>query len=531
MNTPSDSRNTIQRNAWITLLLTLTALATLYAAAWTAHIRFDWTEDHIYTLSTSTHAIVKQLKEPVQIRAYITKGLPQPYGTLRRFIGDMLASYHDASSQISYEIIDPASEPNVAASLTAMGIPKVQVQVVEDDQAQIRQGYIAIVIEYLDKKATIPVVQSEAGLEYLLTRKIKQVTGSGQLKIGVVAAVDGAALAQMKRLRQLAKDDYQLVAVDPDKAALPADLSALIIAGLHKPPSKLFRYRLQQFRLQGHGLLLLAGNAIPQLNMGFQVQAVDRYTNDWIQQDMGIVVRPGLVLDRDASRVMVNQRRGQFMFRSAVDYPFLPALHDLNPNHAVTQGLKQVALPFASPLICVNSSVNSSANNENCTVLMRTSPASAVQNGPPFDVDPMRNINSRFAAIQQSAQVVAIAKTAIMHRTLKPPKQGLTNRELTAKTPSDQPHQRLIVIGAPAMLDDTFMDGDNTLFALNMLDWLSGNESLIQLRSRGVTERPLDNLNHDARAGWKAVWTFLLPLLVVVVAIGRWRTRRIKAAQ
>jgi len=161
MRSGMDGRHAIRRQAWMTLLLTLLALAAVYTAAWTAHIRFDWTEDQIYSLSPSTRTILDQVQEPVQIRAYIPKGLPQPYGALRRFIGDMLASYHDASSQISYAVIDPADDPNVSASLMAMGVPKVQVQVVEDDQAQVKQGYMAIVIEYLDKKETIPVVQSE----------------------------------------------------------------------------------------------------------------------------------------------------------------------------------------------------------------------------------------------------------------------------------------------------------------------------------------------------------------------------------
>jgi len=522
MSPQPDGRSAIRRQAWITLLLALLALAALYAAAWTAHIRFDWTEDRVYTLSQSTHAILKQIKNPVQIRAYITSGLPQPYGALRRFITDMLASYHDASSQISYEVIDPAADPNVAASLAAMGIPKIQVQVIEDDQAQIKQGYMAVVIEYLDKKETIPVVQSEDGFEYFLTRKIKRVTGAGRLKIGVVESLGANGPNHMQKLRQLAGDDYQLMAVDPEKKALPSDLSALIVAGLSKPPSKQFRYRVQQFQLHGKGVLLLAGNALPQLDMGFRVQPVDRYTNDWMAKDVGVVVRPGLVLDHDASRVMVNQRQGQFMFRSAVDYPFMPAVHDLNAHQLVTRGLRQVSLPFVSPLACVDT--------KDCTVLMRTSPASAVQNGPPFDVNPMRSISSRFAGIQQTAQVVAVAKTGALLLTQKPPKKGLTDKELKQKPLTSSANPRLVVIGAPALLDATFIDGDNSLFVLNVLDWLSGNGSLIELRSRGVTERPLDNLNRDARAGWKAIWTFMLPLLIAIAAIWRWRLRVRKSA-
>ena len=517
MSMVSDGRGVIRRRAWITLLLTLTALVALYAAAWTAHLRFDWTEDRVYTLSDSTKTILAQLKDPVQIRAYITSGLPQPYGALRRFITDMLASYHDASPQVSYEVIDPGSDPNVAASLAAMGIPRVQVQAVEDDQAQIKQGYMAIVVEYLDKKEIIPVVQSEAGFEYNLTRKIKRVTGSGQLKIGVVDAFGSSTLTTMQRLQQLAGDDYQLRSVNPDKEPLPADLRGLVIAGLNKPPSDLFRYRVEQFRLRGNGVLVLAGNALPQLQRGFQVQAVDPYTNDWLREDLGVVVRPGLVIDRDASRVMVNQRQGMFMFRSAVDYPFMPAIHDLNQQAIATQGLKQVSLPFVSPLACVE--------ENDCTVLMRTSGDSAVQNGPPFDVDPLRSIASRLAGVQRAPQVVAVSKQGALHGHRKAPEKGLSDDERKQPPRTEAASQRLMVIGAPALLDDTFMDGDNGLFALNALDWISGNGDLIHLRSRGVTERPLEKLDSDSRAIWKAIWTFALPLLVALAAIARWRMR------
>ncbi|MDQ6964415.1 MAG: GldG family protein, partial [Mariprofundales bacterium] len=404
MSVTSDNRNTIRRQAWITLLMVIITLTTLYAAAWSAHIRFDLTEDRIYTLSDSTKSLLQQLQEPVQIRAYITSGLPQPYGALHRFITDMLASYHDASSRISYEVIDPSSDPNVAASLSALGIPKVQVQVVEDDQAQVKQGYIAIVISYLDKKETIPVVQSEAGFEYLLTRKIKKVTSTGQLKIGITTSGSSdSMLANLTKVRQLADSDYQLIAVDPDKKPLPDDLSGLIITKMATPPSPLFRYRVEQFRLQGHGVLLLAGSVLPQLDMGFNVQPVDRYTNDWVKEDLGVVVEPGLIIDRDASRVMVNQQQGMFMFRTAVDYPFMPAIHNFNANHIVTKRMKEVALPFASPLACVDES--------ECTVLMRSSPNSAVQSGPPFDVDPLVTISRRFMRVQQREQIVAIAKS------------------------------------------------------------------------------------------------------------------------
>lgn len=518
VNRQADGRVVIRRRAWATLALFVLALVALYAAAWTAHLRFDWTEDGVYTLSDATRAVLRRVKEPVRIRAYITSGLPQPYGALRRFITDMLASYHDAAPNISYEVIDPDRDSSAAAALAAMGIPRVQVQVVEDDQAQIKQGYMALVVEYLDKKATIPVVQSESGFEYNLTRRIKQVTGSGKRTIGVMEDDGAIPLDRMGRLRQLAGDDYRFEVVHPEREALPEDLAALIVAGATKPLSTLARYRIEQLRLRGGGLLVLAGNAVPQLDLGFRVQPVDRYANDWLRDDLGVVVRPGLVFDRDAGRVMVNQRQGIFMFRSAVDYPFMPAIHDLNPTHSLTRGLREVAMPFVSPLIC-------SEQAHDCTVLMRSSPASAVQNGPPFDVDPLRRMASLFAGMQRSPQVVGVALGGPLQARLAPPKEGLTDAERKATRPKRRDAQRVVVLGAPALFEDTFMDGDNTLFALNALDWVAGNEGLIALRARQVTQRPLAKLDGDARAMWKVVWIFLLPLLVGIAAVVRWRWR------
>jgi len=48
----------------------------------------------------------------------------------------------------------------------------------------VKQGYLAVVIEFLDKKEIIPVVQSEEGFEYMLTRKIKKLTGKPVMVYG-----------------------------------------------------------------------------------------------------------------------------------------------------------------------------------------------------------------------------------------------------------------------------------------------------------------------------------------------------------
>ncbi len=520
MTAPNDRRAIIRRRAWLTLSASLVSAVVLVAAAAVSHLRWDLTEDQIYTLSDSTRQILQGLDEPVMVHAYITADLPQPYGRLRRFIEDMLIAYHDAGGgRFGYDITDPATDANIAASLNAMQIPKVRVQVVENDQAQVKQGYLALVIEYLDRKETIPVVQGEEGFEYLLTRKIKKLTGMGRAKIGLVSGFGAQGLGQFGRLAQIAGDDYEFVDVRPESSAIPEDVQALIIAGVNRRPSEAFRYRIDQFRMRGKGVFVLAANVTPQLQRGFAVQPVDAYANDWLKSDLGIVVEPGLVFDRQATRVLVNQQQGIFMMRSAVDYPFVIHATDLAPGHVITQALESVTLPFASPLSSVD---------EKALVLARSSAYSAVQSGPPFDVDPLQSMDSRFAGMQLRPSNLVLLREGPADSAFKAAPEGIQGEHRAHAQLT-----RLLVAGSTAMLDDEFLDGANIVFALNALDWLAGDEALIALRSRGATDRPLMNLDASARSAWKALWMFGLPALVVLAGLGRWwmlRRRRGRGA-
>jgi len=144
----------------------------------------------------------------------------------------------------------------------------------------------------------------------------------------------------------------------------------------------------------------------------------------------------------------------------------------------------------------------------------------------------MRDIASRFAGVQQSAQILGVVRDGTAKPAFSKPPKGLSKEERNHQPTLHSAPQRLLVLGAPALLDDAFLDGDNTLFVLNALDWLSGNGDLIKLRSRGVSARPLSKLDSQARAAWKGIWMFGLPLLVTLLAIWRWRrrNRRVTAA-
>jgi hypothetical protein len=149
---------------------------------------------------------------------------------------------------------------------------------------------------------------------------------------------------------------------------------------------------------------------------------------------------------------------------------------------------------------------------------MRSSPLSTVQSGPPFDVNPLLASQKRFSGMMLHASVLALARDGVTQSSFGRAPEGVDAVEHISKTDS----ARMIVVGSPSLLDDEFMDAGNLVALLNMLDWLSGDEALIDLRSRGVTQRPLEELSAAGRSFFKGVWMFGLPLLITLIGIWRW---------
>ena len=71
------------------------------------------------------------------------------------------------------------------------------------------------------------------------------------------------------------------------------------------------------------------------------------------------------------------------------------------------------------------------------------------------------------------------------------------------------------------------LQGDNVSFMSNAIDWLSDDTGLIELRTKGVTARPLDASLEDSTKTLLKYLNFLLPLLLMMFyGIYRFQSRR-----
>jgi ABC-type uncharacterized transport system involved in gliding motility auxiliary subunit len=67
---------------------------------------------------------------------------------------------------------------------------------------------------------------------------------------------------------------------------------------------------------------------------------------------------------------------------------------------------------------------------------------------------------------------------------------------------------------------------DNVSLMVNSMDWLSDDTGLIELRTKGVTARPIEDME-DSKRTFIKILNFSLPiLLIIIIGIIRYQNRQ-----
>ena len=87
---------------------------------------------------------------------------------------------------------------------------------------------------------------------------------------------------------------------------------------------------------------------------------------------------------------------------------------------------------------------------------------------------------------------------------------------------------RLIVVGDSDFVKDGFArnNPDNLVFFQNLVDSLSLDEDLINIRSKGITDRPIKELSDGEKAAIRYLNIFGLTIAVVLFGMIRYYMRR-----
>ncbi len=154
--------------------------------------RIDLTQQHLYSLSKGTQAMLGEIKEPLRFRFFMSSGLTKEAPQIAAFaarVRSMLDAYvAGANGRIVLEVIDPKAFSEDEDRAVGFGLSQFQAASGE----QLFFGLAAT--NSTTGRATIPVFspEREAFLEYDLTRLVSDLGRRGK---AVIALLDGLGLA------------------------------------------------------------------------------------------------------------------------------------------------------------------------------------------------------------------------------------------------------------------------------------------------------------------------------------------------
>jgi ABC-2 type transport system permease protein len=512
--------------------------------------RIDLTKDREFTISKATREVLRDLDDIVTVKVYFSKRLPPNLATLRRNIDDVLREYQTYShGKVRVEYVDPSDKPEEEQKLRFLGIPQVQLNVLEKDQLQVINGYMGIAILYADRHQSIPIVQDINTLEYDLTAGILQVLSTEKRTIGFLAGTNAPDLSrEFESLNQLLSKSYQVRPVDlqQGKTPVPPEVNTLIVA---RPQSlsERVQWQIDQFVMRGGRVLFLVDAMRLDDQMGLANPIPVLSGLDEMLAFYG--VRPERALLQDKAPFIENAGFSQGFMRYSIAYPLWPKASgkNLSTENPVTSRLDALVLPWTAPVDVLvaeapvrgaksdSTATRSSSQPEvRATILARSSPRATIQQGR-FDLTPPSPFQEQMrpqGGEKSYPLAVALVGRFKSYFAGKPvptaPGDSTGAIEASPSASSESPQTQIVVVGSSSFAYSNFLSmfPGNQEFILNAIDWMTLGDRLIAIRSRGATDRPIGINSAGGKAAFKYLNTFGVALLVGVFGVVRYSVNR-----
>ncbi len=451
--------------------------------------RLDFTEDKRYTLSDATKNLLDGISDPVTVSAYFSEGLPPNIDKTRRDFKDLLSEYSSRSrGKVVYECIDPNKNTETEQEAMQNGISPVVINVREKDQSVQKKAFLGAVLKYGEKKEVIPFVQPGSAMEYSLSSSIKKLTADDKNLVGFIQGHGEPTISMFSQAMQDLNVLNMVEGVNLTDSTYLAKYKTLVwVAPSDSIPEG--HLKMMDAYLAGGGNMVVAINRVDgDMNQSMGIE-VTTGLESWLA-NKGIQVNNDFIIDKNCGSVNVVQQQGFFSFSSQVAFPYLPVFTHF-ADHPVTSGLETVIMQFASPLTFTGDTTIS------YTPLVFSSEKSGTQNAPLYF-----NIQKEWGDSDYPMKNIVAA--AVLEGKLS----GANDSKMIVIGDGD-----FAVNGQGQQAQQ--LSPDNVNLLVNSIDWLSDDTGLIELRTRGITSRMLEQIE-DGRKNFLKWLNMLLPVILII---------------
>ncbi len=475
--------------------------------------QLDFTEQKLYSLSSGTKQLLKELEEPISLQYFYSDKATRDVPMLRNYaqrVEELLDTYvRMADGKLRLEVIDPEAFSEDEDRAAALGLQAVPL---EQDGAQLYFGLAAENAQGDQQVIPFFALDQEELLEYELSRLISSVAQTERPVIGVLSGLPlnggfdmqaGQPLPAWTIIEEV-RQQFAIESLKDDIDLIPAHVSTVLL--VHpKNLNQATLYAIDQFVLGG-GKLLVFVDPYSEADSGTSMPgelALDKASDlPELFKAWGVRMLPDQVIADGVYAMSVGVGPQQ----RAVRHPGWLALPKkaLDGSDVITSQLNDITLATAGILEPLENA------KTRFTALLHSS-----EYAMPFSAQ-------RFAMLHNPEELLAELEPTgaryVLAARISGPASTAFAEGIEGREPGLQSAENInvIVVADTDMLSDRMWVqvqnffgqrlpqpwADNGSFTINALDNLSGSDALISVRSRGNFNRPftvVDNLQRSAQ--------------------------------
>ncbi len=541
--------------------------------------RIDLTEEKRHTLTPTTIDMLENLEDVVFIKVFLAGDFPADYQRLSQATREKLDEMRAyAGDNIQYEFINPSgaedqrSREDMYGELVKKGLQYTSIQIRENDGISEKIVFPGALISYKNREMPLQILQNEQrvtdaemvnrtinNLEYALVNSIDQVQRSVRAKIAFIEGHGELAPMQTRDFEyELAKYyDVDRLEIDGMVDALSRNIAgqgkrenrydAIIVPKPTETFSEQDKYIIDQFVMNGGKVLWLIDpmhmdiDSLAKTDLAMSVPL--RLNLDDMLFNYGVRLNRDLLIDRTCAPISLltgpkgNEKEELF------PWYFRPILVPENP-HPIVANVDPIITDFISSIDVVESP------GVDKKVILTTSPYTRILKSPVRVSLNIVSINPDFGNANRPNQPVAVLLEGEFGSNFENrlPPSFYEDNVLEYKDKSEF-NRMLVISDGDIIKNDVSPDGQkfrplgfdpvmgrkmygNKAFLLNAVNYLLGDADLINVRSRTVKLRKLDDEKILVQGGmWQAL-NIALPIgITLLFGVFQWVWRKRRYAQ
>lgn len=536
----------------IQLLLMVLALAILNIAGHYLFARFDFTADKRFTLTKKTTSILNHTQKEVKITVLLDGNLPAAFKRLKNAASDLLSDYKAYSkADIKVVFTDPISglsgneQDTVLHNLAQIGVEPTSLNIKTDNGFTQKIIFPVAVVQSGDRQMVVKLLQNQdaqgsyeeninrsvQNLEYAFTSAIKKVVTGENPRIGFTESNGEPADLYLNDAIKSLSDGYEVGRVNLkliDRAGLDK-LKVLFVVKPEQAFTEEEKYKLNYFIMNGGRVVWSIDQVSADLDSlkgkGEQLAFNKNLNLDDLLFTYGARINYNLVADANCAEIPVAMGGGAEQIQMApwVYYPLLMP----DAGNAVVKNIDAVRSEFVSTIDTIG------VKTIKKQVILRTSAYNKVHSTPKLlslqmvaeQPDPRD-----YASTPKITGVLldGVFPSLFLNRSIP---GGLQQEGYTV--PAQSKPTKMVVIGDGDIFKNQVSTRDGSAFPLgfdrytqrnfgnkalllNIADYLSNEDNLIELRSKEVKIRLLDKAKVKAgRLKWQLI-NIGVPLLLLI---------------